>query len=137
MPLLTRLFLLSSMLYLLLYGVGEVLLNLLPGIFEGISPFPTLFHLFTIGWITQMIFGVAFWMFPKPRKGTEPRGREGWARLSFFTINLGLLLRVVAEPWVGRPHPSPWIQRSLGASALLLWLGGISFAIHIVPRIRR
>jgi hypothetical protein len=52
---------------------------------------PTYFHLFMVGWVTQMIFGVIFWMFPIITR-QQPRGdvRLGWA--AYFLLNAGLLL---------------------------------------------
>jgi len=29
---------------------------------------PVFFHLFMVGWVAQLIFGVVFWMFPLVRK---------------------------------------------------------------------
>src|SRR6476660_2692413 len=42
--------------------------------------FPTLLHLLVVGWITQVIFGVAYWMFPR-YSAEQPRGSErvGWS----------------------------------------------------------
>ncbi|MBZ0254104.1 MAG: hypothetical protein K8I02_12260, partial [Candidatus Methylomirabilis sp.] len=41
---------------------------------------PLYFHLFLVGFVAQLIFGVAYWMFPKASK-ERPRGSEalGWA----------------------------------------------------------
>lgn len=55
-------------------------------------------HLLTVGWITQLIFGVAYWLFPRPSS-------EDWGGTIIWTaygsLNLGLLLRLVGEPAVG------------------------------------
>lgn len=58
------------------------------------------FHALTVGWLTQVVFGVAIWFFPK-RRGDAPRGSEtlGWAVL--VALNLGVLIRLVAEPFRG------------------------------------
>jgi heme/copper-type cytochrome/quinol oxidase subunit 1 len=37
---------------------------------------PAYFHLFLVGWVTQMIFGVIYWMFPIITR-TRPRGNAG------------------------------------------------------------
>lgn len=51
-----------------------------------------------VGWVTQMIFGVIYWMFPIITRA-QPRGNErlGWA--VYILLNVGLLLRVIYEPW--------------------------------------
>src|SRR5512139_1773908 len=97
MPPLTRAFLRAGLLWLLA-GLG-VLLTLAARPAD-LSPFwrPTAFHSLTVGWLTQMIFGVAHWMFPRASR-ERPRGeaRLGW--VAFAALNAGLTLRVVTEPF--------------------------------------
>ncbi|MBX3055304.1 MAG: hypothetical protein KF770_02430 [Anaerolineae bacterium] len=33
---------------------------------------PAYFHLFLVGWVTQMIFGVIYWPFPRCCNGWQP-----------------------------------------------------------------
>lgn len=93
---------------------------------------PTYLHLLVVGWLTQLIFGVAFWLFPK-HSAAHPRGsdRLGWA--SFFLLNLGLILRAIAEPWqaLGRP-----MGALLVASATAQLLAGWAFVTNTWPRVR-
>ena len=42
---------------------------------------PVFYHLLMVGWVTQLICGVALWMFP-PLSREQPRGDE---RLGWFT----------------------------------------------------
>lgn len=58
---------------------------------------PTALHLIVVGWLTQMIFGVALWMFP-PWSKAEPRGPSGLAWSCFTLLNAGLVMRLIAEP---------------------------------------
>jgi cbb3-type cytochrome oxidase subunit 1 len=58
---------------------------------------PVYFHLFMVGWVTQLIFGVVYWMFPRYSKD-KPRGREGLAVATFVLLNIGLVLRAIGEP---------------------------------------
>src|SRR5262245_59644781 len=60
---------------------------------------PVYLHFLFIGWVTQLIMGVGYWMFPKQSK-EKPRGSErlGWA--VFVLLNCGLLLRALGEPAV-------------------------------------
>ena len=55
-------------------------------------------HLLTVGWLLQVMAGVAFWMFPR-HPDHPPRGNPmiGWA--AFTLLNVGLALRAVGEPW--------------------------------------
>ena len=55
------------------------------------------FHMLVVGWLTQLIFGVAYWMFP--RRSTEvARGGEWLGWLGYIGLNAGLLGRIAAEP---------------------------------------
>ena len=65
----------SCLITSLMIGVALALSTVfqLPPIFSTLRP--TFFHLFMFGWVTQLIFGVAFWLFPKFSK-TQPRGNE-------------------------------------------------------------
>jgi hypothetical protein len=59
---------------------------------------PVYIHLLTVGWLTQLIFGVMYWMFPIiSRENMRGDPRLAWAAL--IALNAGLLLRVAFEPW--------------------------------------
>ena len=60
---------------------------------------PAYFHLFLVGWVTQMIFGVICWMFPIITRA-QPQGNERLGWFSYILLNVGLLLRVIGEPLV-------------------------------------
>jgi hypothetical protein len=89
-------------------------------------------HLLTVGWLLQLISGVAFWMFPK-HPTVPPRGDErlGWAGL--VLLNSGLALRLLGEAWrLGLAGPS-W---PLIAAALLQLLAVTLLVTLLWPRIR-
>src|SRR5690606_29312518 len=98
MPLLARLLIKTALCYLglaLLLGVG-----LAAGVGPGMAAFgPTWVHLLVVGWLTQLIFGVAFWLFPRHSR-ERPYGRTAPAWAAYGLLNLGLALRVAAEPAV-------------------------------------
>lgn len=93
---------------------------------------PVFYHLLTVGWITQLICGVALWMFPvQSRTRSAASQRAGW--IAYGALNAGLLLRVVFEPWHG------WTNRwggMLVLSALLQVVAIWIFVIIIWPRVR-
>jgi len=93
---------------------------------------PTYLHLLVVGWLTQFIFGVAYWMFPR-YSAEQPRGSEwlGWAGL--ILLNAGLGIRIVAEPWYSVAGRGGAL---LVASALLQMLAGWTFVANTWPRIR-
>jgi hypothetical protein len=88
---------------------------------------PVTIHLLVVGWVTGMIFGVAYWMFPK-FSAEQPRGANALAVASFVLLNLGLLLRVVGEPLQ--------VGGLLVASAVLQWLGAAAFVANTWPRVK-
>jgi hypothetical protein len=96
--------------------------------------FPVYIHLFVLGWVTQLIFGVVFWMFPK--SSTErPRGNETMGWWTYILLNAGLLLRVVAEP-VNSVQPGALAGWGLVMSATLQFLAGLMFVLNSWARVR-
>jgi membrane-anchored protein YejM (alkaline phosphatase superfamily) len=66
----------------------------------------------------------------------HPRGPEWLVWSIFFTLKLGLLLRVVFEP-LQSLSPSTLGGWALVAAAILQWFSGVGFAIAVWTRIRR
>jgi hypothetical protein len=85
-----------------------------------------------VGWLTQLIMGIAWWLFPpltiglqshapRPvRRGQRQRGSEPLFWATFVFLNAGILLSAVFEPLYG------WTQ--LGAFGFLASVAGIFFA---------
>jgi hypothetical protein len=137
MPPLTRLFIKSSLIWFvlsLLAGLGLAANAVwdLPAIFGVLSP--VFFHLFLVGWVTQLIFGVVYWMFPKYSQ-EKPRGREGLAWMTFCLLNLGLALRAVGEPWQAL-RPGVLGGWTLALSAILQWAAGLLFVANTWGRVK-
>ena len=87
-------------------------------------------HLLTVGWLTQLIFGVAFWLFPTPDRGLAS-ARLVW--VAYGALNTGLLLRLACEPTA---LPAPLYRWGLVASALLQWTASLLFVLHFWCRVR-
>jgi hypothetical protein len=137
MPPLTRWFIKASLLYLvaaLLLGLALAAGGLLdlPPAFLALGP--VYFHLFLVGWVTQLIFGVVFWMFPK-QSLERPRGDERLAWTAFWLINAGLLLRAVAEPYQA-VNPAGKLGWLLAVSALAQWAAGLIFVFNTWGRVK-
>jgi len=94
--------------------------------------FPTLLHLLVVGWITQVIFGVAYWMFPR-YSAQRPRGSERLGWITFGSRRAGARVRVVGEPRHALGEATAVV---LVASALLQLLAGWPFVLNTWPRIR-
>lgn len=137
MPTLTRWFIKTALGYfvaallvgvlLMARGVAE-----LPPIVGGLGP--AYFHLLMVGWVLQLIIGVAYWMFPK-FSSELPRGHEWLGWVTYVLLNLGLILRVISEPLMS-VWPSPALGRALAASAVLQWLAGMAFVANTWARVK-
>jgi hypothetical protein len=88
---------------------------------------PVYIHLFVVGWLTGMIFGVAYWMFPKFSKDL-PRGPDWLALVTFGLLHAGLWLRVIGE--------GAGAGSLLVISALCQWLAGVGFIGTTWPRVK-
>ena len=93
-------------------------------------PYPTYLHLLTVGWLSNLIFGVAHWMFPRA-SAERPRGdvRTAWA--GWGLLNAGLLVRIAGEGMFGAQFPP-----ALLLSALLQLLAVWSWVFHLWPRVK-
>ena len=95
----------------------------------------THFHLFVVGWITQIIFGVALWFFPKYSRDA-PRGPAwiGWA--SFGALNIGLIARAITETAFAAGFQGAVVASAMTAAALLQLAAAVLFAVAIWPRVK-
>ncbi len=93
---------------------------------------PVYFHLYMVGWVTMLIFGVVYWMFPKYSL-EKPRGsgRLGW--WVYGLLNVGLALRVLGESLAQPGSGWGW---ALVASAALQWLAGAGFVLNTWQRVK-
>ena len=136
MPTLTRWFIKTSFVCLGLALIAGLMLavqsvfNLT--VFGGV--FPVYIHLLAFGWLTQLIFGVVYWMFPKFTI-QRPRGSETLGWWTYGLMNLGLLLRAVAEP-TQAIQPNPFSGWALVAASLLQLFAGLTFVINTWSRVK-
>lgn len=137
MPTLSRTFIKLGLLYFVLGLMMGAVMQLQPvlgwsGKIQLIRP--VYLHVLFIGWVTQIIMGVGYWMFPKYSRDT-PRGNEtlGWAVLTL--LNAGLVLRSVGEPSV-LLLPEAGLGWTLPVGALCLLLSGWGFILNTWGRIK-
>ena|SRR5215813_10095232 len=95
---------------------------------------PVFYHLLMVGWATQLICGVALWMFP-PYSREQPRGDERLGWITYAALNGGLLLRSVFEPLHAWSRAA-WMGWALALSALLQVLAIWVFVAAIWPRVK-
>jgi hypothetical protein len=132
MPLLTRIFLFSAFLWLLAsLGMETLDRAVQADVLSLSSPGRiTTLHGIVFGWITQTIFGVAWWMFPPAsREIARPRGALVW--ICAACLNSGLVLRFVLEP-----SELPLRAPLLVLSAALQSAAFLLFFAAIFPRIK-
>lgn len=93
-------------------------------------PYPTYLHLLTVGWISNLIFGVAHWMFPRASV-EHPRGDARLAWGGWGALNAGLILRVIGE--AARPStPGTWLLLAAVLQLTGVWL----WVVHLWPRVK-
>jgi hypothetical protein len=95
---------------------------------------PVYLHFLFIGWITQLIMGVGYWMFPKLTK-EKPRGSETLGWIVLVLLNSGLVLRAIGEPAM-MLAPQSGLGWTLGIASTLLLLAGWGFILNTWGRIK-
>jgi hypothetical protein len=135
MPPLSRWFVRAGFIALALALVFELLLarpaGVWPALPDGALHLGAI-HLLTVGWLLQLITGVAFWLFPR-HPTAPPRGdpRLGW--WGFGLLNLGLIMRLIGEPWRLAYHGPSWPL----ATSALLQVAAVGAIVRLLwPRIR-
>ena|SRR5215211_8063258 len=134
MPTLTRWLVKAALLWLvagLLLGVAMQI----PAISRSSllrAAWPTYLHFLTVGWLLQLIIGVALWLFPR-HSAARPRGREWLGWITFVFLNLGVMLRAIGEPGRALGHDAT-LPLLISAAAQLVAVG--AFVLNIWPRVR-
>jgi len=150
MPATTRAFVKASILYL---GLGALLGALLlvnrwvPLGSAILALKASHVQFLVVGWLTQLILGVAWWLFPplqiglRPdlplpvRRGRTQRGREPLFWAAFVCLNVGVLLQAVFAPLYS------WTQIGLfnflaGISGLFLVVAAVASVVNLWGRVR-
>jgi hypothetical protein len=135
MPVVTRWYIKAALIFLLL----SLSLGLWLGLGASGAAVPAgfsavFFHFLLVGWVTQMIFGVAYWMLPKYSR-ERPHRSESSAWWTFWLLNAGLVLRGIGEPLISS-WPGSLVPTMLIVSALMQWLACVLFVANSWPRVK-
>jgi hypothetical protein len=104
-------------------------------------------HFLVLGWLTQFIIGVAWWLFPPlaiglrdgaplpVRRGQRQRGSEALFWVALACLNAGILLRAAFEPL------HSWTKLDLfgtfaGMSGIFLLAAAVLFVVNLWGRVR-
>lgn len=136
MPPLSRWFIRTSFIYLIatfLTGLLAVIAPSWAALPASGRLIPIYYHLFMLGWVSQLIFGVGNWMFPIYSRAAPRRSeRLGWA--IYILLNSGLALLLPGELLRGTVEPAgSWLA---ALAALLLWLAALAFVVNTWGRIK-
>lgn len=127
----------TSLLWLLVgFLIGGAMLTdrVLPGQWR-LWMAPSHAHMLFVGWFLQFAIGVAYWLLPRRRSAERPRGYvERTASLGVVALNLGLLLRIAAEPAERTGLANDATLALLGVSALLQVVAALVFVTQLWPR---
>ena len=133
MPRIARVFIKTGLIYflvsLLLGLVAEFNWLQFPGMV------PLFWHLLMVGWITQIIFGVSMWMFPG-RTREEGFKAQLWGWLTYIFLNVGLLVRVIAEPATYYVADGSIWMVLIVISAVSQVVAALTYIIELWPRIQ-
>jgi hypothetical protein len=90
-------------------------------------------HLLMVGWITQIIFGVSMWMFPgRTREEGFAAQKKAW--LTYYFLNIGLILRVITEPMLTYSALKIW-RPLIVFSAIIQLFAIVIYVFELWPRI--
>ncbi len=141
MPIEARCFVKAGLFYLVVtFVAGSVLLT-----FEALSrPVPDVFsvvhaHLGTVGWLVNMVIGIALWMLPLNRQrfpATQGRYPGGAVVACFALLNGGLLIRIIAEPWFLLGAKPPLAAALLIAASFAQTIAVVVFVAIAWQRVR-
>jgi hypothetical protein len=128
----------TSMLWLIAgFVIGAAMLTdrALPGEWR-LWMAPSHAHMLFVGWFLQFVVGVAYWLLPRRRSTEKPLGyQEQVAALAVAALNVGLLLRIGAEPAERIGMGNDPTLGLLAVSAVLQVAAALVFVTQLWPRV--
>lgn len=133
MPLLSRVLIKVSLIFLVIGVTAGIISASSSHVAAAALRIPA-YHALTVGWLTQLVFGVAYWLFPRFSR-ERPYGTDGYLPAAFVLLNVGLLLRVVAEPMAFVQPAAAW-RMAIVASAVIQTIATVGFARYFWTRVK-
>ncbi len=96
-------------------------------------------HMGLVGWLVNIVMGVALWMFPLNKEAFPAGGgryRTWQARYCYFALNIGLAARLVSEPVFFYKHEPAWGAVMTASGVLQLSAAGV-FMYIVFKRVRK
>jgi hypothetical protein len=126
-PFVPRLFVKTGIAYLVATFVAGAAFLVLEAMGRGVPFIVTVEHGHAgfVGWIVNTVIGVALWLLPLNRSRfplAQGRYPETVAVAAYAALNVGLVMRLVCEPWFVLAH-APAASVLLVVSAVLQLLG--------------
>jgi len=87
-------------------------------------------HAGLLGFFLSTVMGVAYWMMPRPKQLRQDRLEA----ITFYLLNIGLILRLITEPWWIYTR-SANLKYFLTLSGVLLLASVVVFAIAMNARV--
>jgi hypothetical protein len=151
MPTTSRAFAKASFAYLIVGSVLGALMLVNRWLFLG--PFVASLRVshiqfLVVGWLTQLILGIAWWLFPPLSLGLRPgeptpvlrgqaqRGHEPLFWITFASLNTGILLRALFSP-LNSLLPTQAFATLSNVADLFLVAAAIAFVTNIWKRVRK
>lgn len=132
MPRIARVFIKTGIIYFLASLVVGVLIEIPSASLPVLLPL--FWHMLMLGWITQIIFGVSLWMFPGRVREEGFRAQlTGW--ITYMLLNLGVVLRIIAEPMLSYSDRPIWQWLIIGSTVLQIGAAS-AYVIEMWPRIQ-
>lgn len=135
MPFAARLFVKTGITYLVITFVGGAALMIMEAAGRP-APFIVSVehgHAGFVGWLVNTVIGVGLWLLPLNRERfPEAQGRypEGAVRVAYFALNLGLVARLLCEPWFDATKAAAaGVLLILSALAQLLGIGTAAWVL--------
>ena len=141
MPIETRLFVKASLIWLLAtFAFGAVMIGAKAlGIAFPVDAPVMHAHMGFIGWLVNLVMGIALWFLPVNRERfKQNRGRypAGAVQLVFALLNAGLVARMVAEPLFDRAVATALTSAVLILSGVMQFTAVLIFVLIAWSRVR-